>query len=558
MQVEGNVASVNGVTAPAEQDHSGPWVDGNRLLVVAVLIAIALAAWQYLSDPSLWVDEMAITRNVVDRSLGALLRRPLDFDQVAPPGFLAVEKLAVAMFGPTEWALRAYSLIMTIAGLVVMARLGRTYLGPTLAFLPVLLLGLSARTIWWAGQAKQYGGDLAISAGVTLLAVLVPRARSNRARVALALSGAAAPWFSYPGVFVLAAAGAVVFGDSFRARGRERTRLLAIVAAWATSAIASVLTARAGVAPDTVAFLRNAWRASFPTIPPTSMADLRWPFYMLRVEFDSLVNAPIGRVCFFVALLGAVQLWRRDRRTATLLLGPLALALLAAALRQYPFGERLSFFLAPQMALLLAAGIAATVRMTVGLEHQRRAIMAASLAVLPSLGWLAIHRPPYHVHDVRPVLAAVAQRARAGDVFYVPYSSWHVWMRYAPPAGLAGFPHLLGTCHGTQLDVYGGELDLLRGHSRVWIVFVPAGRLNDPAIILHHADQIGHALYHVQRENHDVRLVEGSVGAWLYDLTDGSGADSIRARPVSELRVPPQAERGCNGASVPPTAYQLK
>ncbi len=557
MQVEGNVSPVNGVTAPAEREQSGSWVDGNRLLVVAVLIGIALAAWQYFSDPSLWVDEMAIARNVVDRSLGGLLHRPLDFDQVAPPGFLAIEKLAVAMFGPAELALRAYALAMTIAGLIFTARLARTYFAPSLAFLPVLLLGLSARTIWWAAQGKQYAGDLAISAGVTLLAVLIPRARSTRARVALAVCGVAAPWFSLPAVFVLAAAGAVLLLDSVHVRGNERARLLTIVATWAASAVASVLFARAHVAPDTLAFLSNTWRASFPTIPPTSVADLRWPFYMIRVEFDGLMNAPIGRVCVFVAALGAVQLWRRDRRSVMLLLGPLAIALLAAAFRQYPFGGRLSVFLAPQLALLLAAGIAAGIQLTFGQERLWRATAVASLAALPSLGWLVIHRPPYYVQDVRPVFEAVAQRARAGDVFYVPYSSWHVWTRYGPRAGLAGFPTLLGTCHARDLDMYGRELDLLHGHRRVWIVFVPAGRLNDPAIILHRANQIGHELYHVERANHDMQLDDGSVGAWLYDLTDGSAADSAGVQPVANLRVPPRPARGCHGASVPPVSYGL-
>ncbi len=556
MRVEDNVSSLNGVTSPTERDQSRAPIDGNRLLVAAVLIGISLAAWQYSSNPSLWVDEMAIARNVLDRSLSTLLLRPLDFDQVAPTGFLAIEKFAVTMLGPAEPALRAYAFVMTIAGLVLTALLARAYLAPSLAFLPVLLLGLSARTIWWAGQTKQYAGDLAISAGVTLLAVLLPRASSTRARVVLAACGVVAPWFSQPAVFVLATAGAVVIGDALRARGRERARLLVIVGTWATSAAASLLVARARVTPDTMAFLRNAWRTSFPTIPPTSLGDVKWPFYMVREQFDALLNAPIGRVCLFVAVLGAVHLWRRDRRGAALLLGPLAFALLAAAMHQYPFGGRLSFFLMPQLALLLAAGFAAAVRMTVGMTRPWRATAVALLVTLPSLGWLVIHRPPYHLQDTRPVLRAVAQRARDGDVFYVPFSSWHTWMRYAPRFGLDSFPHLLGNCHGSQLDVYGRELDLLHGHRRVWILFVPAGRLSDPAIILHHADRIGHELYHVEHANHDVRLIDDSVGAWLYDLTDSSTADSADARPVAELRVPPRAARGCHGASTPPASYQ--
>ena len=61
--------------------------------LVVVAVGIALRLWQYLADASLWVDEAALARNIVDRSPAGLLA-PLDYGQAAPWGFLLIEKLA--------------------------------------------------------------------------------------------------------------------------------------------------------------------------------------------------------------------------------------------------------------------------------------------------------------------------------------------------------------------------------------------------------------------------------------------------------------------------------
>ena len=63
----------------------------------------------YLSNNSLWLDEAALARNVIDRAPLELLG-PLDYAQVAPPGFLLTEKFVVLLLGHSEWALRLFPL----------------------------------------------------------------------------------------------------------------------------------------------------------------------------------------------------------------------------------------------------------------------------------------------------------------------------------------------------------------------------------------------------------------------------------------------------------------
>ena len=62
----------------------------------------ALRIFQYASDTSLWFDEVSIVRNLVHRSETRLLLAPLDYDQVAPVGFMVAEKAISRVLGESE------------------------------------------------------------------------------------------------------------------------------------------------------------------------------------------------------------------------------------------------------------------------------------------------------------------------------------------------------------------------------------------------------------------------------------------------------------------------
>jgi hypothetical protein len=73
------------------------------LLLTIVIIGGGVRLWQYIANPSLFLDEVAVARSILDRSLWDLLTSPLANDQVAPKGFLLAEKLAVSGFGPSDY-----------------------------------------------------------------------------------------------------------------------------------------------------------------------------------------------------------------------------------------------------------------------------------------------------------------------------------------------------------------------------------------------------------------------------------------------------------------------
>ena len=67
-------------------------------MALMVVGGCALRLVQYLGNPDLWVDELAIADNVISRPAWVLLTARLMDDQVAPPGFLLISRLAVVLF----------------------------------------------------------------------------------------------------------------------------------------------------------------------------------------------------------------------------------------------------------------------------------------------------------------------------------------------------------------------------------------------------------------------------------------------------------------------------
>lgn len=516
---------------------------GRPLRWMAWIVGTALCLTQFVSPRSFWVDELAVVRNLVDRRIAELVSQPLDYDQVAPAGFLAIEKAVVETFGATELALRAYPLAMALVALALMGRLGRIVVGGWASAVPMLLLGSSAQMIWLSSQVKQYSTDAAVTAALLLVGVTVPSWRErDRWRRLVLLLGVVVPWFSQPAVFSLAAAALALVLDDWRRTRRLSPFTLGVAFAWGLSGIAALVSARARVAPDTMDFMRHYWQSGFAPIPPTSWNDWKWPAYTLRTLVRTVVNDGWSYAYLGVAVLGGWVLWRRSRLTAVVLLVPLVAALGAAAARLYPLAGRLGFFLSPIVVILLGAGIDTVVRWWRG-PRWTRAVLGVLLVVAP-LGMLARRPPPFITQHVRPLLETLRANLRPGDRVYVPYGGWQAWSHYAPAMGIAA-DVVLGTCHGLALTEYEREVERLRGARRAWILFIPAGELQRADDILHIDGRLGTRRGRWVQEGRDAQGAAHEISLELYDMTPvAGGSDASYAAAPS----PPAAE--CRGAAV--------
>jgi hypothetical protein len=107
-------------------------------LRLAVVVGVALRFLEYFSDRSLWIDESVVALNLEARSFPSLFHH-LSFYVVAPVGFLLLEKLAITLFGASEYALRAVPLIASLVALTAFVPLARRLLAPRAVPMAVLL-----------------------------------------------------------------------------------------------------------------------------------------------------------------------------------------------------------------------------------------------------------------------------------------------------------------------------------------------------------------------------------------------------------------------------------
>jgi hypothetical protein len=501
----------------------------NALAWAIVAAGALLRVAQYLANRSLWADESFLALNIVERSFGGLAA-PLEHNQAAPLGFLALSKLAVVLFGTSEYALRCVPLLAGLVALPLFLFVARRVLAPATVPVALLSFAVSDQLIYYASEVKQYSSDVAVTLAILLFGFTVAARRLDwRTAVAGAACGAIAVWLSHPAIFVLAATGLVLLvcgihkdePDRDPVRPREffaRVLPLAMMGiVWVASFGAFYAVSLGGMAENRKR--QRYWGDAF--MPLTS----EWGGWMKRT-FVGLFADPGGFspvwVAIALAAVGCGWLGWRNLRALSFLVAPVTLCLTASALRQYPFSDRLLLFLVPVLVLLAAAGVEAIARIKYAGPYLA-AIAAVALLFEPSLAAARHLRHPRTREEIKPVLAWVRDRRAPGDTVYLYYGAQYPMAYYAERYGFAPGDYSSGKISRRNPDRYLRDLDELRGARRAWIVFShPTTKrgVDEQQLFLDYLDKMGRRL--------DETHADGAAG-YLYDLgiqedeRDGSG-----------------------------------
>ena len=434
-----------------------------------------LRLWQFWPGASLWADEANLALNIVERPIGSLLG-PLDYRQIAPPGWLLLQKAAVSLFGEGERALRLVPFLGGLLSLPLCWQAARRALPPGVG--PPLALGLVATGIpfiFYASQVKPYSTDVAVALLLLALALAVRQEGPDQGRaLRLGLAGLAAPWLSYPAVLV---AGGILAALGLTAlRERDRSRWLGPVAlAGGASLVAVTLWARGTMTADDALYMRQFWAGDFAPWPPREIRDLGWPIARLTTVYGGGgLRYPAPGIFLVLAIVGGWWLWRRHRDRAWLLLGPIAATFAAAVLHVFPFEPRVVLFLLPAFLILTAAGPPALADLAGARRRQVVAAVAtAACGVLAVLGLLR-NPPLYAPEPLKPVLHEMRRAWQPGDRAYVYYGGEKAFLYYARRLGFGPGDYVLGRCAREDPRLYLTELDAFRGRSRVWLVVTHA------------------------------------------------------------------------------------
>ncbi len=517
-----------------------------------VAIGAALRLTQYLTNRSLSFDEALLALNIIQKSPRALLGE-LSFDQAAPLGFLEAEKLATAIFGRSEYALRLFPLLVSLLSLVAFYWAARKLLNGIAVPLALAAFALLEPLIYYSATAKQYAIDVAVA---VLLFGIGAALRSSRldtaALMMLTATGAVAVWFSHASVFVLAPLGLLLAYQAFRGGDRNRfLQLLLCFALWVLSLGIEFALSRSNIVHIREAFLGSrhgvflGGGSEGPTWFDTVMARVRY--------FSGLEETTSGRALFgprhvelnqaltllvlAFATLGFLSLVLRGTRKALLLTSPAAFLLLASALGRYPLVGRTLLFLLVPLALAFGEGG----HVAISAFRSRRASTAGGALVLAALAVIAI-LPTLHLavprrsEELKPVLNYLERHRLGGDALYVAYNAQYAVAYYHlcscggfdpervwpfevggrsndTPAMRSGSRNLIVGSTRSASGEQGQDLKPFLGRPRVWILVadLPSWQL-DP--LLRYADAAGRRLDSFSSKGPK----EIGASIYLYDL----------------------------------------
>jgi hypothetical protein len=541
-------------------DHLGPPEDtglvvastriGNvlhspQLMTFLVLLGVALLLWEYAWNKSLYLDEILLSRSILDLPLGSLLTKPLLADQVAPRGFLLVERLMVTILGQSELALRLFPFGCAVTSVILFRRLAERTLTGAAPALAVLLFAIGVPFIRFGVEVKQYALDITAGIGLTLLVLdLLEREASTKRLLLFGIIGFVVVWFSQASVLVMAGLGLGVAVDWVISRDRRSARALFVtIPLWAVASLIAVVVGVRSMTPTTREFMDDFWAGGFFPLPLRSPADLRWFWDRLVSLFwdPSLLRYRWPAIFLVVAVVGVVALWQRNRSVALLLLGPFMVCMAAAIAHQYPFRGRLVVWLLPFALLTVAAG-AEWIRRKASLYHPvlGSALMIA-LLVPPAMA-LAEAPPPYEIEHHRALLSYLQRHRQPGDVVYVFPLQRIGTVYYGLRYGLLPNEWTTGICDRFDTRAYIKDIDRYRGAPRLWVLSASSRPFRVAReSVQRYLNTIG-----VKRESLSFpSLTMGSASIELYDLSDPARLDAATADTFPVLPMPTDPSPGC-------------
>lgn len=514
-------------------------------MAAVVAIGVSLRFWQWLGGASLWIDELAIAHNLVDRGLVDLLVRPLDYSQVAPVGFLALEWLVSRSLGTSEWALRLVPLLAGVMALACFARLARVVLDGWGAVAATAVFAFAPVMIRFSAMLKPYSADVAAVVLLTLVGLERNDAR-RRAWTAYVAVTLIVPWMSNAAVLALAGIAPLLFWQDLRRRARAPRVLVAAFAAAAASTALAAAWSSSLMDGDMLTYMQTYWASQFPPRSFGSLSDLLWPgraFHEVsRSAFPEwrpgpglprVLLAPVVAAPALICLAGMWRVWRTDRLLAVVLAVPAVVLLAVSAAHLYPISRRLVLWLVPLFLLTFVAGLGVlTRRLPRGNEIRAGALFAMVLFAV----WGLTNSPPVmRMQEYGPLMQDMRSRWNDGDVVLVYPAAQLGVAWYGARVGFDIATMLSSECStGSQRTVL-RELDRLRGQPRAWFI---AGNLDQSTgelvAALAYLDTIGRRLHLIAPDGQDA---SGPMGAWaaLYDLSDPSRL----ARTMVEAFKPP-------------------
>ncbi len=460
-------------TSPAlPKDHK------DRLFQIAIMIIIAfgviLRTFKYLPAWSLRGDELAVTLNLISRSVIGLITKPLDSEQAAPFGFLLLVKALMTLFGQSEYVLRFVAFAAGCISMILMHNLLSKTGGKYGNLFGTIAFALGNYLIYYSAELKPYSTDVLLCQ-ILLLAFYRHLSGDTAAKdfVVLAAIGILALCFSYPALFIIIGIGVTLLLH-YRKDQRKLLWIALTGALWAGTFLALYFLLIRHQMNDS--YLITFWDNLLSFMPMPPWRDISW--FPKALTGLSLIVAGLSSWLLLVIPIYALGLWgfwRKKRWQWVLALTiPIGLNMVVSGFQKYPFHGRLILYLLPLIFIALGKGI----DFLVGLIRQQTlanlafVILLVSLLhpIVPTINSYLFTRS-YLQEDLKSVLSFLEENHEDGDLVYLYHFVGPEYLYYAPAYHLEDLSYVNGQNNSAHAKKYQDELSLLPRGKRIWFIY---------------------------------------------------------------------------------------
>ena len=325
--------------------NSNPKISSWVLLFFAILVLL----FQFLFvNRSLWLDEILLTQNFINRGFGELLK-PLDNGQIAPIGYLFIVKTSVSIFGLSELSLRLPSFL---AGCITLLTL-RYYVQKKMdgafqyLFFGITFLILSDYFVYYTSEVKQYIFDVMVTSLLITWSLLYSfKGKPNKKWIIGSLIGIMAAWLSNISFIPMMLCSAILLIRHIEEKGFNPKQIftsITVVTTWFVSF--SIVYVLFFYDHPTSANMMGYWKNvnGFPEPTITSFFEvINNLLYGLYSRFGrhhvKFMFIPITLI-FCIAC----SIWKKNS-TAILLFGIILIHFTISTLELYPFHDRLTLY----------------------------------------------------------------------------------------------------------------------------------------------------------------------------------------------------------------------
>ena len=446
-----------------------------QIAVIAIIVfGIILRASKYLPAFSMRGDELAVTLNLINRSVIDLITKPLDYEQAAPFGFVLLVKVLITVFGQSEYVLRLTAFVAGCISLILMQNLLSKTGGRYGNLFTLAAFAFGNYSIYYSAELKPYSSDVLLCL-VLLLAFQRHLSKETGPKdfVLLAALGILALSLSYPALFVIAGLGITLLLH-YR---RDRQKLVWITllgAIWAGTFLTVYLLLLRHQTGDS--YLITYWNNLLSFMPMPPWRDIAWfPKALAGLSWVVAGLSPIVALIIPIYILGLWGFWREKRWQWVLMLTiPMGINIVVSGFQKYPFHGRLILYLLPLVFIVLGKGIDLLTSLIRNRAVANIAFMVLIVLLLKPVvptvnSYLLTHS--YLQDDLKPTLAFVEDNKQDGDVIYLYHYIQQPYSYYASRYDLENLPAVIGQNNSRSAKKYQTELSSLPHGQRIWFLF---------------------------------------------------------------------------------------